>query len=114
MLWLMSCPSGEDRCYGEGAKPFSLGFNQHPPLPFCIESPVPRGPAIRVPAPRVGLTGTAPRALFRWAILEAGDAAMQRDAARALQCRAPSLQLELPGGVEPGDVRQVRQRQLSR
>src|SRR6476620_3956968 len=114
MLWLMSCPSGEGRCYGEGAKLSHWASINTLRCRFAIESPVPRGPAISRSPSSVGLTATAPRALFRWAIFEAVDAAMQRDAARALQCRAPSLQPEVLGRVEPGDVREVRQRQFPR
>src|SRR6185369_9291718 len=115
MLWLMSCPSGEGRCYGEGAKLSHWASINTLRCRFAIESPVPCGPAISRFGPAcVGLTGTAARALFRWAILEAGDAAMQRDAARALQCRAPSVQPEVLGRVESGDIREMRQRQFPR
>src|SRR5215207_668318 len=102
MPWPMSCPPGEDRSQGEGAAgshwasiillvavPPCAGWSfqpAHVSVPLALT--LLRAPAYFMPGP---VTGTV-------------HAAMQSDAARALQCRAPSAQSRRHGCVEPGDL----------
>src|SRR6266536_18534 len=107
----MSCPQGEGRSLGEGAEhshwasiilSVAVSHMRRPGFGrrLCVGGwlDLAAGPRIFLPGP---VTGSS-------------DAEMQRDAARALQCRAPPQQSYVLRRLEPGDVRGVQQPELPR
>src|SRR6266508_2331947 len=107
----MSCPSGEGRSLGDGAE-----HSQWASIILSVAESHMRTPGFgwRMWVAAWLDLAAGPRIFLPGPVTGSSDAAMQCDAARALQCRAPPQQSYVLRGLEPGDVRRVQQPELPR